>query len=114
MRSLSETAATVSTVFGEDDEGGGMMVVGGCESICGEGDGVSNWTSSGIIGEMVRMMFIIYFLGLEVVEKFLDEEMLSIEDEEVSLVDGVLEGALGALEALEMEALVDVMDVDNG
>ncbi|GJR27297.1 hypothetical protein Tco_1103529 [Tanacetum coccineum] len=37
----------------------------------------------------------------------------SIEDEEVSLVDGVLEGALGAL-ALEMEALVDAMDVDNG
>ncbi|GJU95661.1 hypothetical protein Tco_1320417 [Tanacetum coccineum] len=36
-----------------------------------------------------------------------------IEDEEVSLVDGVLEGALGALEALEMEALVDAMDVDS-
>ncbi|GKB03437.1 hypothetical protein Tco_0831580 [Tanacetum coccineum] len=34
--------------------------------------------------------------------------MKSIEDEEVSLVDGVLEGALGAL------ALVDVKDVDNG
>ncbi|GKF37472.1 hypothetical protein Tco_0114230, partial [Tanacetum coccineum] len=32
----------------------------------------------------------------------------SIEDEEVSLVDSVLEGALGAL------ALVDAMDVDNG
>ncbi|GJX15978.1 hypothetical protein Tco_0216810 [Tanacetum coccineum] len=32
----------------------------------------------------------------------------SIEDEEVSLVDGVLEGALGAL---EMEALVDAMEV---
>ncbi|GKF29580.1 hypothetical protein Tco_0095922, partial [Tanacetum coccineum] len=53
----------------------------------GKGDGVSNWTSSGVIGER------------------------SIEDEEVSLIDGVLEGALGAL---EMEALVDVMDVDNG
>ncbi|GKF21757.1 hypothetical protein Tco_0070395 [Tanacetum coccineum] len=93
--------------FGEDGGGGGMMVVGGCES--GEGDRVSNWTSN--------------------------------EDEEVSLVDGVLECALGALgdgvfvsswvkstnncfggmmlifdllEALEMEALVDVMDVDNG
>nr|GEX41334.1 hypothetical protein [Tanacetum cinerariifolium] len=38
----------------------------------------------------------------------------SIKDEEVSLVDGVLEGVLGALEALEMEALVDAMDVDNG
>ncbi|GJR56963.1 putative reverse transcriptase domain-containing protein [Tanacetum coccineum] len=37
-----------------------------------------------------------------------------IEDEEVYLVDGVLEGALGALEALEIEALVDAMDVDNG
>ncbi|GJS05006.1 hypothetical protein Tco_0321514 [Tanacetum coccineum] len=42
----------------------------GCSMI---GDGVSNWTSSGIIKER------------------------SIEDEEVSLVDGVLEGALGAL-----------------
>ncbi|GJR26541.1 hypothetical protein Tco_1102773 [Tanacetum coccineum] len=40
----------------------------GCSMIGDEGDGVSNWTSSG-----------------------------SIEDEEVSLVDGVLEGALGAL-----------------
>ncbi|GJZ72163.1 hypothetical protein Tco_0636014 [Tanacetum coccineum] len=69
-------------LFGEDGGGGGMMVIGGCESIC---DGVSNWTSSG-----------------------------SIENEEVSLVDGVLEGALGALEALKMEALVDAMDVDNG
>ncbi|GKA64476.1 hypothetical protein Tco_0764082, partial [Tanacetum coccineum] len=65
----------------------------------------------------------------------------SYEDEEVSLVDGVLEGALGALgdgafmsswvksinnyfggmmlifgllEALEMEALVDAMDIDSG
>ncbi|GJY40417.1 hypothetical protein Tco_0427687 [Tanacetum coccineum] len=75
-----------------------------------------------------------HFLELEVVEKLLEEEMLvgssnhwvklmlmrlviwvvSIEDEEVSLVDGVLEGALGALEALEIEALVDAMDVDNG
>ncbi|GJT44676.1 hypothetical protein Tco_0953391 [Tanacetum coccineum] len=36
-------------------------------------DGVSNWTSRGVFGEK------------------------SIEDEEVSLVDGVLEGALGAL-----------------
>ncbi|GKE54923.1 hypothetical protein Tco_1490079, partial [Tanacetum coccineum] len=90
----------------------------------GEGDGVSNWTSSGVIGER------------------------SIEDEKVSLVDGVLKGALGALgdhslslgdgvfvsfwvkstnncfggmmlifgllEALEMEALVDAMDIDSG
>ncbi|GKD16557.1 hypothetical protein Tco_1205715, partial [Tanacetum coccineum] len=48
----------------------------------------------------------------------------SIEDEEVSLVDGVLESALGALggmmlifgllEALKIEALVDAMDVDSG
>ncbi|GJY47042.1 hypothetical protein Tco_0436105 [Tanacetum coccineum] len=37
----------------------------------------------------------------------------SIEDEEVSLVDGVLEGALGAL-GLEMEALVNAHECDNG
>ncbi|GKE55656.1 hypothetical protein Tco_1494841 [Tanacetum coccineum] len=45
----------------------------GWPTIGGKGDGVLNWTSSGVIGER------------------------SIEDEEVSLVDGVLEGALGAL-----------------
>ncbi|GJV27051.1 hypothetical protein Tco_1383499 [Tanacetum coccineum] len=45
----------------------------GCAMIGGEGDGVSSWTSSGVFGER------------------------SIEDEEVSLVDGVFEGALGAL-----------------
>ncbi|GKD35624.1 hypothetical protein Tco_1251133, partial [Tanacetum coccineum] len=38
----------------------------------------------------------------------------SIEDEEVSLVDGVLEGALGALEALEIEALVEAIEVYGG
>ncbi|GJZ63651.1 RNA-directed DNA polymerase, eukaryota, reverse transcriptase zinc-binding domain protein [Tanacetum coccineum] len=37
----------------------------------------------------------------------------SMEGEEVPLVDGVFEGALGAL-ALEMEALVDAMVVDRG
>ncbi|GKB81816.1 hypothetical protein Tco_0948711 [Tanacetum coccineum] len=46
------------------------------------------------------------------VEELSDKK--SIEDEEVSLVDGVLKGALGALEALEIEALVDAKDVDNG
>ncbi|GKD68643.1 hypothetical protein Tco_1322733, partial [Tanacetum coccineum] len=33
-----------------------------------------------------------------------------MEDEEVPLVDGVFKGALGALEGLEVEALVDVME----
>ncbi|GJT80589.1 hypothetical protein Tco_1054931 [Tanacetum coccineum] len=46
----------------------------------------------------------------EVVKELLEEEMLSMEDEEVSLVDGVFEGVFGAL-ALEMEALVDAMEV---
>ncbi|GKA36136.1 hypothetical protein Tco_0722627, partial [Tanacetum coccineum] len=32
-----------------------------------------------------------------VVEELLEEEMLSMEDEEVPLVNGVFEGALGAL-----------------
>ncbi|GKF63249.1 hypothetical protein Tco_0186697 [Tanacetum coccineum] len=49
-----------------------------CAMIGGEGDGVSNWTSSGVVEEEM--------LG-----------MLSIEDEKVSFVNGVLEGALGAL-----------------
>ncbi|GKD46138.1 hypothetical protein Tco_1270783, partial [Tanacetum coccineum] len=41
----------------------------------------------------------------------------SIEEDEVSLVDGVLEGALGVLgflDGLQMEAYGDAMDVDNG
>ncbi|GJU35700.1 hypothetical protein Tco_1184054 [Tanacetum coccineum] len=61
--------------FGESDGGGGdwvVEVVRACVQ-CGEGDGVLNWTSSGVIGER------------------------SMKDEEVPLVDGVFEGALGAL-----------------
>ncbi|GJY96991.1 hypothetical protein Tco_0513901 [Tanacetum coccineum] len=42
----------------------------------GEGDEVSNWTSSGVIGERVRVMSLMHFLELEVVEKLLEEEML--------------------------------------
>nr|GFC13066.1 hypothetical protein [Tanacetum cinerariifolium] len=38
----------------------------------------------------------------------------SMEEEEVSLVDGVFEGAFRALEALEIEALVDAMEVYDG
>ncbi|GKB21877.1 hypothetical protein Tco_0855800 [Tanacetum coccineum] len=49
----------------------------------------------------------------EVVEELLEEEMLSMEEEEVSLVNGVFEGAFGAL-ALEIEALVDAMEVYGG
>ncbi|GJS74340.1 hypothetical protein Tco_0707181 [Tanacetum coccineum] len=73
---------------------------------------VSIGTSSGVNGgKRERDVIDGIFLIWTVVEKVLEEEMLSIEDEEVSLVDGVLEGALGVL---EMEALVDAMDVDNG
>nr|GFA87764.1 hypothetical protein [Tanacetum cinerariifolium] len=43
-----------------------------------------------------------------------DLGVLSIKDEEVPLVDGVFEGALGALEALKIEALVDAMEVYGG
>nr|GEZ05004.1 hypothetical protein [Tanacetum cinerariifolium] len=38
----------------------------------------------------------------------------SMEDEEVPMIDDVFEGVLGALEALEMEALVDAMEVYGG
>ncbi|GJX46620.1 hypothetical protein Tco_0271810 [Tanacetum coccineum] len=47
------------------------------------------------------------------VEEVGDLGMQSREDEEVSLVDGVFEGAFGAL-ALEIEALVDAMEVYGG
>ncbi|GKA45862.1 hypothetical protein Tco_0738658 [Tanacetum coccineum] len=36
----------------------------------------SNWTSCGVIGERVRVMSIVHFLELDVVEKPLEEEML--------------------------------------
>ncbi|GKA14481.1 putative RNA-directed DNA polymerase [Tanacetum coccineum] len=64
----------------------------------------------GVIGERVRSdcVYSMHFLKLEEVEELLEEGIL---DEEVPLVDGVFEGALGALEALEMEALVDAMEV---
>ncbi|GJX06608.1 hypothetical protein Tco_0194540 [Tanacetum coccineum] len=114
----------------------------GCSMIGGEGDGVSNWTSSGVIGERVTVMSIVHFLELDVVEKPLEEEIL------VGSIDGVLEGALGALgddirslgdgvfvsswvkstnncfggmmlifgllETLEIEALVEAMEVYGG
>ncbi|GKD95108.1 hypothetical protein Tco_1374945 [Tanacetum coccineum] len=55
----------------------------------------------------------------EVVEPLVDGDVeevgdLSLElmkDEEVATVDGVFEGAFGALEGLEVEALMDVMEV---
>ncbi|GJR34731.1 hypothetical protein Tco_1210415 [Tanacetum coccineum] len=52
-----------------------------------------------------------YFLELEVVEELLEEEMLSIEDEEVPLVNGVFEGEVGAL---GMRFDVRVMGFGNG
>ncbi|GJY16044.1 hypothetical protein Tco_0386466 [Tanacetum coccineum] len=45
------------------------------------------------------------------------EVTMSMDEDDVSFVDGVLEGALGALgflNGLQMEALGDAMDVDNG
>ncbi|GJW85584.1 hypothetical protein Tco_0158729 [Tanacetum coccineum] len=50
---------------------------------------------------------------LEEDENTMTEGLGSMEEEEVPLVDGVFEGALGAL-ALEMEALVDAMVVYSG
>ncbi|GJV10135.1 reverse transcriptase domain-containing protein [Tanacetum coccineum] len=48
-----------------------------CEKLCGEGDGVSNWTSSGVIGERVRVMSIDAFsLDKEWRETLGKEEML--------------------------------------
>ncbi|GJT60199.1 hypothetical protein Tco_1003732 [Tanacetum coccineum] len=78
----------------------------GCAMIGGEGDGVSNWTSSGVFGERGA-------LG-------------ALGDEFGSLGDGVFVSSwvkstnnyhggmmliFGLLETLEMEALVEVMNV---
>ncbi|GJW55173.1 hypothetical protein Tco_0099258 [Tanacetum coccineum] len=77
----------------------------------GEGDGVSNWISSGVIGYMGReFLSLMYFLELEVVEKLLEEEMLVGSSNH--LVKVMLMRLM--IWALEIEALVDVMDVDNG
>ncbi|GJU56187.1 hypothetical protein Tco_1229901 [Tanacetum coccineum] len=43
-----------------------------------------------------------------------DLSLESIKDEEVATVDGVFEGAFGALEGLEVEALMDAMKVYGG
>ncbi|GJR53054.1 hypothetical protein Tco_1403575 [Tanacetum coccineum] len=59
----------------------------GWPTIGGEGDGVSNWTSSGVIGKRVKS---------------------------TNNCFGGLMLIFDLLEALEMEALVDAMDVDNG
>ncbi|GKE86673.1 hypothetical protein Tco_1560415, partial [Tanacetum coccineum] len=67
-----------------------------------KGDGVLNWMSSGVIGE--RPLFD------EDVEEVGDLSLESMEDEKVATMDGVFEGAFGAL-GLEVEALVDVMEV---
>ncbi|GKC38522.1 zinc knuckle CX2CX4HX4C containing protein [Tanacetum coccineum] len=62
----------------------------------GEGDGVANWTSSGVIGERLRVMSIdAFFLELEEVEELLEEEMLMSS-------------------TLEMEAIVDEEDGEVG
>ncbi|GJW83847.1 hypothetical protein Tco_0156992 [Tanacetum coccineum] len=100
---------------GVREQGKTLRIVGALRTNTGggEGDGVSNWTSSRVIGKRVRVMSIDAFSYVGGGGETLRGGD-SIEDEEVSLVDGVLEGALGALEALEIEALVDAMDVDNG
>ncbi|GJV00586.1 retrovirus-related pol polyprotein from transposon TNT 1-94 [Tanacetum coccineum] len=41
------------------------------DHVSGEGDGVSNWTSSWVFGERVRLMSLMHYLELEVVEKLL-------------------------------------------
>ncbi|GJR80048.1 hypothetical protein Tco_0150833 [Tanacetum coccineum] len=75
--------------------------------------------SCGCFGEWV----LVFFLELgplvdEEVEEVGDSSLEAIEDDEVALVDGVFEGAFGALgdescllEGLEVEALVDVIEV---
>ncbi|GKA37642.1 hypothetical protein Tco_0724207 [Tanacetum coccineum] len=66
---------------------------------------------NGVIGERVRP------LVDGDVEEDGDLSLKAIEDEEVALVDGVFEGAFGALgdesllDGLEVEALVDAMEV---
>ncbi|GKC26297.1 hypothetical protein Tco_1033591, partial [Tanacetum coccineum] len=47
------------------------------------------------------------------VEEVSDLSLESMKDEEVATVDGVFEGAFGAL-GLEMEALVDAIEVYGG
>ncbi|GJW93717.1 hypothetical protein Tco_0173389 [Tanacetum coccineum] len=102
--------------FGEDGGGGGMMVIGGCESIC-------------LIYENIYWSCpLMHFLELEVVEKLLEEEMLVSSSNHwvkvmlmrsswVKSTNNYFGGMMlifGLLEALEMEALADTMDVDNG
>ncbi|GKD38120.1 hypothetical protein Tco_1258327 [Tanacetum coccineum] len=111
-----------------------------------KGDGVSNWTSSGVIGERVRVMSSDAFSELEggetlgggdvggssatIGESDVDEGALgALGDEIGSLGDGVFVSSwvkstnnclggmmliFGLLEALEIEALVEAMEVYGG
>ncbi|GJY21930.1 hypothetical protein Tco_0394496 [Tanacetum coccineum] len=76
----------------------------------GEGDRVSNWTSSEVIGERVRVMSIDAFSGVRGGGETLGGGD-SIKDEEVSLVDGVLDGALEALETIEAIVSKETLDI---
>ncbi|GJV12178.1 hypothetical protein Tco_1353719 [Tanacetum coccineum] len=67
-----------------------------------EGDGVLNWMSSGVIGERPLVDGDVEEVG--------DLSLESMADEKVATMDGVFEGAFGALD-LEVEALVDAMEV---
>ncbi|GJX98713.1 hypothetical protein Tco_0355732, partial [Tanacetum coccineum] len=79
----------------------------GCAMIGGEGDGVSNWTSSGVFGERVRVM----------VQGALGDEFGSLGDgvfvsSWVKSTNNCFGGMMlifGLLETLEIEALVEVM-----
>ncbi|GKA17670.1 hypothetical protein Tco_0697507 [Tanacetum coccineum] len=70
-----------------------------------EGDGVLNWMSIGVIGERPLVDGDVEEVG--------DLSLESMEDEEVATVDGVFEGAFGAL-GLEVEALMDTVEVYSG
>ncbi|GJV53929.1 hypothetical protein Tco_1449670 [Tanacetum coccineum] len=71
-----------------------------------EGDEVLNWTSSGVIGERVRVMSIDAFSSFGGGGE-------TLRGVDVGGFNGMML-IFGLLEDLEMEALVDAMDVDNG
>ncbi|GKC16087.1 hypothetical protein Tco_1012869 [Tanacetum coccineum] len=90
----------LSSKFGEDGGGGGMMVVGGCESICSIYENIY-WSSSLNPKMRVRLWIQQRHESPCASSKFqgMGFPMMGVEsdEDEVSLVDGVLEGALGAL-----------------
>nr|GEV68690.1 hypothetical protein [Tanacetum cinerariifolium] len=105
----SEMSPELLRLFGEIDDGG-EFGCGGYESMCSMQENI------GVIGKSVRVMSMGSSSCVEGGGATLGGSETTMEDEEVAMVDGIFEGAFGALGdeswclGLEVKALVDTME----